>query len=326
MAGEKAVLEKTYQRDDGHDRARPVDTWFFQSSEGLALFIVFYSKACRWDKCIGCNLSSVSASKNVDFYSLMQQTDFIYSKPEVIKELENIKHIIVSNNGSIFDEETFSTTALIYFVAKTNILVPNFSVLTLETRPEYADWEEFCVIARALKEGKTPTDLEIAIGLEAYNDNVRNNVFRKGLSFIAIEQLAEKLSKYNFRLKCYVMQKPVPGMTDEEAVQDVKNAIDYLDELAERFKIKINMHLNPTYVAKGTALEQAFVEGSYYAPFLKDVARSVLHAKGKNISVYIGLNDEGLAVPGGSFLRNGDGEIVKRLEKFNATQDFTLLG
>lgn len=324
--GEKSVSGKIYLRDDSHDETKPVATWFFQSSEGPMLFIVFYTKACRWDKCIGCNLPSLSASKNVYFYSLMKQIDFVYDKPDVARELNNIRHIIVSNNGSVLDEETFSTTALIYFVAKTNILVPNLSLLTIETRPEYVDPEELTIIARALKEGKTPTDLEIAVGLEAYNDNIRNKVFRKGLSLVALEQLAEKLSRYNFRLKCYVMQKPVPDMTDEEAAQDVKSAIDYLDNLATRFKIKVNMHLNPTYVAVGTVLEQEFLKNNYCPPFLEDVFRAVSHAKGKNISVQIGLNDEGLAILGGSFLRNdGDSELIKRLELFNATQDFTLL-
>ena len=116
-------------------------------------------------------------------------------------------------------------------------------------------------------------------------------------------------------------------MTDEEAVQDVRDAIDYLSELATRFRIRINMHLNPTYVAVGSLLEPAFERGEYEPPFLSDVARAVCHARGKNLSLCVGLNDEGLAVPGGSFIREGEGEegLPERLNKFNATQDFSLL-
>ncbi|MCU0694141.1 MAG: hypothetical protein MUF54_22340, partial [Polyangiaceae bacterium] len=87
----------------------------------------------------------------------------------------------------------------------------------------------------------------------------------------------------------------------------------------------INMHLNPTYVAHGTSLAEAFAHGMYRPPTLQDVARAALHARGKQISVYLGLFDEGLAVPTGSFLRPGDDQLRERLEEFNRTQCFDLL-
>ncbi|KKS37231.1 MAG: hypothetical protein A3G49_05335 [Candidatus Sungbacteria bacterium RIFCSPLOWO2_12_FULL_41_11] len=322
---EKQIFGKTYCTDNARDQTKPIETWFSSSPEGLMLFIIFYTKACRWNKCLGCNLPSLSASRTIDFRALMSQIDFVYQKPEILCKRANIRQIIVSNNGSVLDEDTFSSTALIYFVAKTNMLVPNLSVLTLETRIEYVDIEELEFLARVLKEGETPTTLEIAIGLEAYDGHIRNKVFKKGLLLSQIEQLAEKLARHNFRLKCYLMQKPVPEMTDEEAMEDIKNAIDYLDKLAMRFGIKVNMHLNPTYVATGTALEGAFKNNKYRPPYLSDVTRAVRFAKGKNLSVCIGLNDEGLAVPGGSFLREDDAKIVEILHTFNNTQNFELL-
>ncbi len=39
----------------------------------------------------------------------------------------------------------------------------------------------------------------------------------------------------------------------------------------------------------------------------------------------MGLFDEGLAVDGGSFLQEGDEELVKELERFNRTQDYDIL-
>lgn len=319
------AIRKNYQHNDSRNPQRPIDIWFADSLEGLMLFVVFYTKACRWDKCLGCNLSSLSSSQKIDFKSLMEQTDFVYSRTDVAQKLDQIRHIILSNNGSVFDRETFSSTSLIYFVAKTNILVPNLSLLTIETRPEYVDWPTLEFLASAIKEGQTPTSLEVAIGFEAYDEYIRNKVFNKGLDLAKIEDLAQKLSRYDFRLKCYMMQKPVPGMTDKEAVKDIQNAIDYLDWLSGRFGIKINMHLNPTYAAKGTLLGEAFLAGKYEPPHLCDVAEAVKYAKGKKITVYVGLNDEGLAVPGGSFLRESDKDIVETLKKFNATQDFSLL-
>jgi hypothetical protein len=55
------------------------------------------------------------------------------------------------------------------------------------------------------------------------------------------------------------------------------------------------------------------------------VASAAKHARGKPLSIFIGLFDEGLAVEGGSFLRQGDEGIVKELERFNRTQDYDIL-
>ena len=55
------------------------------------------------------------------------------------------------------------------------------------------------------------------------------------------------------------------------------------------------------------------------------MAAAARHARGKPISLFIGLTDEGLAVEGGSFLRPEDGPLVEQLEWFNCTQDFDIL-
>ena len=63
-----------------------------------------------------------------------------------------------------------------YNVCYTKLLRPGIETLTLETRPEYVDWEELEVLSRALKEGETQTTLEVAIGFEAFDDTIRNVV------------------------------------------------------------------------------------------------------------------------------------------------------
>ena len=55
------------------------------------------------------------------------------------------------------------------------------------------------------------------------------------------------------------------------------------------------------------------------------MARAARYAKDKPLSIFIGLFDEGLAVEGGSFLREGDDELVQLLEQFNRTQNYDIL-
>lgn len=313
---------KEYAFDGTHDPTRPALYWFQESVEGPVLFAVFYTQACRWSQCLGCNLPARMSAQKVGFRALMAQVDRLFSEPAVCARAPALRKLIVSNNGSVLDEETFSSTALIYLIAKANLHLPGLAVLSLETRIEYVDPAELEFIARALREGDSPTTLEVAVGFEAFDDRIRNDVFRKGLKLAPFEALVRMLARYGFRLKCYFMQKPVPGMTDDEAIRDVQAAIEYLAGLAKDTGVAINLHLNPTFAAYGTLLEQSYVRGEYRPPQLADVARAVVHAEGRPLTVFVGLSDEGLACPGGSFLRPGDEVWVRRLEALNRTQDY----
>lgn len=316
---------KDYTFEDGHDENFPAQMWFQKSHEGLILFIVFFTQACRWSRCLGCNLPSKMSVRHVPYKAILVQIDSVFQNTDVINRRKSIRKVIVSNNGSILDQKTFSSTALIYLLSRLNLNLPNLDILSLETRPEYVELSELEFISRALNEGKTPTQLEIAIGFEAYDDYIRNGIFNKGLSKKTFQKFVRMLAPYHYRLKCYFMQKPVPGMTDDEAVTDIQNGIDYLSRISNKYGIFINMHLNLTYVAKGTILEKSFINGEYSPPFLIDAGRAALHAKDKPISIFLGLSDEGLAVKGGSFIRKGDEKLVMELERFNRTQDYNIL-
>jgi radical SAM enzyme (TIGR01210 family) len=317
---------KSYGYNDDHDPTKPAQLWFQQCDEGLLLFIVFYTQACRWSRCLGCSLPSKCSEKHISFLDIMAQIDYVFTEyPEVLKRRGDIKKIIISNNGSVLDEDTFSSTALMYLMSQVNVHFPNLHVLSLETRPEYVDDAELEFISRALREGDTPTELEITIGMEVFDDEVRNDIFRKGLNLDVLEEFVRRIAERNFSLKVYLMQKPVPGMTDQEAIDDIQDGIDYLAGLATKYNARINVHINPTYVGRGTQLEKFFADGDYEPPQLVDVARAARHAAGKGVSVYIGLSDEGLSVEGGSFIRETEGLIVDDLERFNTTQNFSIL-
>ncbi len=316
---------KAYKFNESHDENLPINMWFQESDEGLILFIVFYTQACRWSQCLGCNLPSQMSRRHISYKAIIAQIDKVFADKRAAAQRLNISKVILSNNGSILDEDTFSSMAFMYLLVQLNLHFPNLALLSIESRIEYIETAELEFIARALAENDTPTQLEIAIGFEAFDDHIRNRVFKKGLTLSRFQRFVNKISPYKFHLKCYFMQKPVPGMSDEEAVLDIKNATDYLAEIAISTDVKINMHLNPTFAATGTALEEAFLKGDYLPPFLKDTARAACYSKGKPVSIFIGLYDEGLAVEGGSFIRPGEEKLVQQLEEFNRSQDYSIL-
>ncbi len=317
---------KTYNFSEQHDENLPTQMWFQESEEGLVVFMVFYTQACRWSRCLGCNLPSKGSQFHVSYKALIAQIDHVFANAELIGKRTEIRKVILSNNGSVLDQETFSSTALMYLTAKINLTFPNLAVLSIETRPEYVEVAELEFLRRALGEGDTPTELELAIGFEAFDGRIRNDVYRKGLQLAKFEAFVRRISPFGYRLKLYFMQKPVPGMSDEEAVLDIHQAIDYLSKVAEGHRnVRVSIHLNPTYVAFGTPLEESFKRGEYAPPMLVDVARAAIHAEGTGIYVFLGLFDEGMAAPGGSFVRAGEETLVEQLELFNRTQDFGVL-
>jgi radical SAM enzyme (TIGR01210 family) len=316
---------KCYSFDNDHDNRRPIDHWFQESGEGLILFTVFYTRACRWSLCTGCNLPSLSSEHQVDYFDVIKQIDHIFQGPDVVAKRAEIRKVIISNNGSILDEDTFPSTALMYLIARINLDLPSLEAVSFESRPEYVDIEELEFLSRATQDRRVPARIELAIGFEAFDDHIRNRVFLKGLTLEGFEDLVEKITHSHFHLKCYFMQKPVVEMTDEDAVEDIRRGIDYLSELTKRHGVPINMHLNPTFVARGTPLEEGFRDGRYSPPRLRDVADAVLHSADKPISVFVGLNDEGLAVEGGSFVRDGEHDVIRELEAFNRSQDYRAL-
>lgn len=311
--------------DEDHDSSIPAQMWYQDSSEGLILFIVFYTQACRWARCAGCNLHSLMSVYHVPPEAIMAQVDHVFSSITVLSRRNTIRKVIISNNGSVLDKVTFPTTALKYAVEQCRLHLSDLSVLALETRPEYVDWDEIEFLSEVLMEGDRTITLELCIGFEAFDDNIRNKVLNKGLTLEVFERFVEMIATNRFHLKCYFMQKPVPEMTDEQALADICAGIDYLAGIADKFGATINLHLNPTFVARGTTLEAAFRNGEFGPPQLSDVARAVQHAKHKSISLFVGLSDEGLAVDGGSFIRPGDEWILKRLMSFNVSQDFRFL-
>lgn len=304
---------------------RPVDVWTQESNEGKILFVVFYTQACRWRRCIGCNFHDNASTKHIDYEHIINQIDYVFDNTDTT----DVSKVIFSNGGSMLDEDTFSTTALIYLVYKLNKDHTNVKIISMESRLEYVDLCELEILKRALLEGNSETELEIGIGFEAFNDYIRNDMFDKGLKKSDFQEFLKMVSDYKYSVKCYFMLKPVPDISDDDAINDIKNAIVYLNDCSKKYNVKINMHLNPTYVAVRSKLVEHFENGTFTPPTLIDLAKSIIDAKDIDndmFSIYVGLSDEGLAVEGGSFINNNKDKLYcEMLEVFNKTQDYNII-
>jgi len=267
----------------------------------------------------------MSSQRPIDQQAIIAQIEHVLSDDEISTRAPQIRKVILSNNGSILDETTFPPRALDYLLSSLNVRLPNLRVVTIETRAEYVDSDRLKSLSCTMEGRDTPVGFELATALEAFGDHIRNSTLRKGLTLQAFEDLVRILKRSSFRLKCYFMLKPVVGMTDEEALQDVRAGISYLSRIASQYDMVINLHLNPTFVAHNTPLEAGFRTGEYNPPQLGEVIDAVLSARDSSISVFVGLNDEGCAVAGGSILATCGADGLQALETFNRTQNYHAL-
>lgn len=277
---------------------QPMEFWFYNSMIGKALFLILFTPKCRYAKCSGCNLPSLSSQdKTTSPSAVYKQVDYVLKESVSIGEKNSIKEVILSNNGNLFDIKTMPTLSLLYTI---NTLIEELAQLQkiiIESRIEYLSEHQLQTINEVLSAHEDRNiQIEIALGFEIFDDELRNGYYQKGFYKSSLEKLMPLFSKYGVSLKFYMMYKSVPQMSTQDAIVDINNAAKYASELVQEHNVNINMHISPTYVAVGTLLEKAFNEGLYSPPGPKEISflcdsLSLF----ENVSYYISLNDEGLS-------------------------------
>jgi len=282
-----------YRKDD-----KAMEFWFYNSSIGKALFLILYTPKCRYAKCSACNLPSLSSKeKKISPSAVYKQVDNVLKESISTKEKESIKEVILSNNGNLFDIKTMPTLALLYTINTFIEELPNLKKIIIESRIEYLSEHQLKTINEVLSaHEERDIQIEIALGFEIFDDEIRNGYYKKGFHKTSLEKLMPLFSKYHISLKFYMMYKAVPQMSTQDAIIDINNTSKYAHNLVNIFGVKINMHISPTYVAVGTLLEKEYNEGNYIPPGPKDINMLCNEfLLFNNVSYYISLNDEGLS-------------------------------
>jgi radical SAM enzyme (TIGR01210 family) len=302
------------------DADRPVSVWLDREPVGLRLFIVHYTQLCGYKVCAGCALPDVSARSFIGPHQIIAQTNYAYQTLLTPAEKTSIRTIILSNNGSVFDEPTFPEAARLHAVVTAASELSGLKLVSLETRTQYLNSANLSGVQNALRQVRKDVAYEAAIGVEIFDETLRNRHMQKGLSTKALERAAELLAAHGGGLRCYFMLKPLPEMTEAAALEDIERGMDYLEGLAQRFALPVTMHLNPTYAAVGTNLEKAFREGRYTPPDLRQLEAMLVRRGGSGrLRLVLGLNDEGLSVQGGSFDSPENADVIERLRRLNRT-------
>ncbi|MEN8120750.1 MAG: hypothetical protein ABFS35_10405 [Bacteroidota bacterium] len=305
------------------DKTKPLFHWYVDSAIGKELVFALYTRPCRYGRCAFCSLPDMSeGGETVSAQDIEEQIDFILSKYSK-EQLNEVAKVSVYTASSALDQECLPTRSLMYLAIKISNF-PKLKLVSLETRSEYVeDWE-----LKAFKNmfGKN-VNLEIGIGYETHDPDLRNKVLHKGLSIDKLKELLKLIADNKATFKAYLMLKPHYSLTEEEGIIEANNGVVELYELSREFNVPTSLHLNPTYIAKGCRLTNEMIEFGFQPPELNSVMKVVKKAKELDLPIYIGLDDEGMAIKGGTFRSTGlDKEkTVKALQSFNRHQDFEQL-
>ncbi len=299
-------------------------TWTYEAAgQGLGLFAVLHGRPCGWGMCLGCALPTAEGDPPLPT-AFFRDLDAIFGAVTARGEGDRITEVVLSNNGSTFDRDAFPFSVVLYFCAVAPTLFPNLAKLCFETRAEVVKTEEVLMVRETLDEAGFTGAVELAVGVEVFDETTRNKVYRKGLRNETLDRLCRNLSHMGGSLRAYFMYRPMPGWDTAEADADITGGVRWLEALAARHGISITMHLNPTFVTAEDRLLSAFRDGAYRPPTLEEVETLLLALTAGGLPsltrLHVGLSDEDLAVPGGSFEDAPGAAAVKaRLARWNMT-------
>ncbi len=227
---------------------KPLSCWIekerFRGEIVDCLTIILRGKGCRWGRCLMCGFPKFSVGEE----DLRRQIDYAFrmaekkgSKPEILK---------IFTSGSFFDDNEIPSSFREYVYSK--VEDEKMKKLIVESRPEFV----FSCDAFDRK-----FELEVGIGLETSNDEVRELCVNKGFTFEDFSRAAKFLIECGARVRTYLLLKP-PFLSEGEAVEDC------LRSILECARLSSTISVNPVYVPKNSYIEKLWSAGIYRPPWL----------------------------------------------------------
>jgi len=243
------------------DLNQPVATWYeadlFHTQQIQALAIILRTSGCSWARnhggCTVCGYTQDSALNPPQFDHIKAQISVALQKAKSTP----ISVIKIFTSGSFFDETEIPPITRQYILEQLSDL-PHLQNVILETRPEYVQSENLDEAKRILGN----ISLEIAIGLETSNDQIRETCIHKGFTYQDFIRAAKLIRSQECDLRAYLLLKP-PFLTEQEAIDDsITSAISAVSDGATTVSI------NPITIHAGTLIERLWLQKYYRHPWL----------------------------------------------------------
>jgi len=296
-----------------HDASEPVRCWsekdVLNDKVVNAFVIIFKTRGCSWAFNSGCSMCGYF---NDSHWKQVNDLDFLKQFETAMKNYSDESFIKIFNSGSFLDDKEIKPKLQKEILSS---LFEKAEKVSIESRPEYITNKKLGEI-KNIAHSKT---FEIGIGLETSNDFVRNNSINKGFSFNDYQKAAMNMKKYGFKVKTYLLVKPL-FLTEKESINDSINSIKEIKKFAD------TISLNPVNVQRNTVVEFLWKRRQYRPAWLWSVVEIL--REGKEI---FGDNLIKCDIAGGGSVRGAhncklcDKKVIDAISSFSLNQKTNIL-
>jgi len=266
-----------------------------------SLTVLLTTKGCSWARRDGCTMCGYIADSNPD----AQSSDIQKQLFEVLARYGTGFRIVkLFTSGSFLDQEEVpidARDAILSALADTPKVI-------VESRPEFVTSEILDHVVRSNRH------VEVAIGLETSNDDIRNSCINKGFTFRDFVRASKVAHSKGLTVKAYLLLKP-PFLTESEALED---AIQSTHEVAPHAD---TISLNLCNVQKGTLVEALWKKRLYRPPWLWTAVEVLKRVK--QMATIVCDPVGGGTARGPHNCGKCDRQVVSEIKEFSLSQDST---
>jgi radical SAM enzyme (TIGR01210 family) len=234
-----------------------------------AVTVILRTKGCHWWWSSGCTFCGYFNDTRDDVTNEDLHSQWAYAK----KKFEDFKdHAMVKvyTSGSLLEDREIPVEFQETVLRDCQELGKE---LIVESRCEQLT-EEKLAWASQLNQS-----FAVAIGLEAYDDEVLRFHVNKGFTTKSWDRAVENLKKFDIRVKTYLMFKP-PFMSEADALI---HGVRWIEQVADRSD---EISVNPMNIQRGTIIDRLHRNNEYRPPWLWSLvemirrAHPTIHPKG----------------------------------------------
>ena len=246
-----------------------------------AVTVILRTKGCHWWWSSGCTFCGYFNDTRDDVTNDNLHSQWQYAKQK-FNDFEDHQMVKVYTSGSLLEDREIPVEFQETVLADCQRLGKE---LIVESRCEQMTEEK---LAWATKINQ---NFAVAIGLEAYDDEVLRFHVNKGFTTKSWERAVVNMQKFDVRIKTYLMFKP-PFMSEADALN---HSVKWIVAVAEKSD---EISVNPMNIQRGTIIDRLHRNNEYRPPWLWSLVEMIKRA---HPSIH----------PDGGF--NGDADQISRL-------------
>jgi len=309
------------ERQQSWDGNLPATVYYTpeMTSEGMpctAATVILRTKGCHWWWSSGCTFCGYFNDTRDDVTNENLHSQWEHAKKK-LNNFEGMEMVKVYTSGSLLEDREipveFQRTVLsdCHELGKELIVESRCEQLT-EDKLEWAV--------------SINPKFTVAIGLEAYDDEVLKFHVNKGFTTKSFDRAVKNLQKFDIRVKTYLMFKP-PFMSEADALDHIVQWIAAVAESSDEISV------NPMNIQRGTIIDRLHNDRQYRPPWLWSLVEmifrthEIIHPEGgtngdpDQISRLIVHPTAGGKIRGSHNCGKCDSEVVAAIERYAVSGD-----